>query len=67
MKAERARLRWIDEADYDSLLKRWRFAPIGSVWFQGKVGEHFAETMKRRRAEIGDEEHTAASKRVGWG
>jgi hypothetical protein len=58
---------WIDKATYGQLLSRWRFAPIGSPWFAGEVGDYYAAAMAKRRAEPGgDERHTSASKAIGW-
>ncbi len=60
-------INWIDNADYDDLLSKNRFAPSGSKFFQGKVGDYFLAKMKEVRAKIGDAEHSATSKRIGWG
>ncbi len=60
---------WIDHAEYQQLLERWRFAPLGDPMFQGEIGEHFQQVMKAKRAalEAGDPEvHARTSKRVGW-
>lgn len=57
---------WIDSASYESLLSRWRFAPAGSPWFQGEMGDYFANAMKKKREEVGDAEHVRASKNIGW-
>jgi len=56
---------WIDEADYESLLERWRNEPSGSPWFQGDVGAYYAEVMKKRE-EVGPGGHVRASKNIGW-
>lgn len=56
--------KWIDNASYTELLYRWRFEPLGSAWFNGPTGDHFVETMVKRKPS--DAEHTAASKQVGW-
>ena len=58
---------WIDNADIKALIRRWRFAPVGSPWFDGAVGDHYNATISQRRAEAGPEAWTAASKAVGWG
>ena len=58
---------WIDNASYESLLSRWRNAPIGSAWFQGEIGEYYQKVMTERRAKVGDAAHVAASKSIGWG
>ncbi len=57
---------WIDNATYEQLLRRWRFAAVGSPWFQGEVGGHYAKTMKRQREKVGPATHTRISKEIGW-
>lgn len=57
---------WIDNASYESLLSRWRNAPVGSPWFTDDTGDYFTAAMKKRRAEVGDGEHVRASKSIGW-
>jgi len=58
--------KWIDTATYYQLLERWRMAPIGDQMFQGACGEYYAEVMQRRREEVGNDRHVAASKAIGW-
>jgi hypothetical protein len=60
MKAE------IDAMDYEDMLRRWRNAPVGSPYFRGEVGDYFAQAMKRKREEVGNAVHVAASKNIGW-
>ena len=55
---------WIDNANYKSLLAKWRTAPIGSPWFAGEIGVYYAKIMKRKRAETPHEEQVAASKAI---
>ena len=57
---------WIDKASYVSLLKKWRFEPSGSLWFEGEVGKYFEEVMSKKRLEIGDAAASQASKGIGW-
>ena len=57
---------WIDTASYEELLTKWRFAPSGSPWFQGEVGEYFGKMMSIRKAEVGEAEAVRVSKAVGW-
>jgi len=57
---------WIDTADYESLLSKWRFAAVGDPMFQGDTGTYYAEVMYRKRAEVGNAAHVAASKSIGW-
>ena len=57
---------WIDNASYEDLLRKWRFASTGDPLLQGDAGKHFQEVMKRKRAEVGDEGHVRASKEIGW-
>lgn len=56
----------IDEMDYQSMLSMWRSAPVGSPWFQGEVGDYFSEVMAKKRKEVGNAAHVAASKAIGW-
>lgn len=58
--------KWIDEARYESLLSRWRNAPVGDTIFTGEAGTYYAEVMARKRNEVGNEEHVRASKNIGW-
>jgi hypothetical protein len=58
---------WIDNASYEDLFRKWRFAPAGDPFFQGDVGKYYSEVMVKRRKEVGPEEHTRISKRLGWG
>ena len=57
---------WVDNASYEQLLSRWRFAPDGDLMFQGEIGNYYTEVMKKRREEVGNEEHVRASKSIGW-
>jgi hypothetical protein len=56
----------IDDMSYEGMLESVRFAQIGEPLFCGEVGEYFAEVMNKKRKEIGDAGHTAASKKIGW-
>jgi len=58
--------KWIDNASYEELLRKWRFSPAGSPLFRGEVGEYYKEVMFRKRAEVGDMAHVRASKNIGW-
>lgn len=57
---------WIDNATYEQLLHRWRFASVGSPWFQGEIGDYFKKVMLKKKTEIGDAAAVKASKYVGW-
>jgi len=57
---------WIDTATYHDLLRKLRFAPTGDPFFAGETGRYYMEVMARRKAEVGPEAHTAASKAIGW-
>ena len=57
---------WIDNADYETLLRHWRFAPPGDAMFQGATGEHYAKIMAERKATVGNAEHARTSKSIGW-
>jgi hypothetical protein len=56
---------WIDNASYEQLLRKWRFAPLGDKMFQGVVGDYYAMVMSKKRSE--DEDAAIqSSKRIGW-
>ena len=55
--------RWIDNASYVELLRRWRFEPSGSPWFQGEVGDYYNKVMREKKQKA---DHVQASKEVGW-
>jgi hypothetical protein len=57
--------KWIDESSYEALLSRWRFAPVGSPWFIGEIGQYYSEVMAKKREEIGPYDAARASKNVG--
>ncbi len=56
---------WIDNASYGQLLARWRFAPAGSPWFQGELGDYYAQAMDKSRRETDNGECVRASKALG--
>ena len=56
----------IDDMDYESMLSLWRFAPVGTPMFQDESGKYFGEVMGKKREEVGNAVHVAASKRIGW-
>lgn len=55
----------IDAMNYEQLLRRWRFAPIGDPIFQGESGKYFADVMFRKKADP-NTDAVRASKNVGW-
>jgi len=61
-----AEKKWIDEAAYETLLGKWRFAAAGDPMFTGDTGQYYIKVMVERRAEVGPQAHTAASKSLGW-
>ena len=55
----------IDGWSYQSLLRRWRFTPIGDPLFQGESGIYFSNVIKKRR--VADPKAAVkASKKIGW-
>ena len=56
----------IDDMDYESLLRLWRFSASGAPIFQGKAGYYFAKVMREKREELQDEEAIKISKSLGW-
>ena len=59
------KLKWIENATCEELLRKARFEPLGSGWFEGNVGKRHMDRLNDfRRADPA--EYTAASKRIGW-
>ena len=52
---------YIDSLSYESLLSKWRFAPIGDPMLQGEEGEYFAKRLKEKGGFTPE-----ISKRLGW-
>lgn len=64
--SENEMIAWLDTATYTQLLTKLRFAPGDDTFFVGRVGDHFADVLKKRRGEISDAEHSSVSKNIGW-
>lgn len=58
--------RTIDAMSYTAMLRAWRHSPSGLPLFQSDTGDYFAKAMKKKRKEVGDAAHVAASKSIGW-
>jgi len=58
--------KWIDNASYTALLRRWRFAPSEDGIFQGETGQYYCKVIAKRKAEVGQAAHVKASKSIGW-
>lgn len=54
---------WIDDASYEELLRKWRFALAGDPYFVGEMGVYYSNIMAQKRMNV---DHVAASKRIGW-
>lgn len=68
MMTQQQRLDWIKKASYEELLRLWRFEPVGSPWFSDEVvSEAFEESLKEKKAALGDGMAASVSKVVGWG
>jgi hypothetical protein len=64
MKLTEENKKHIDSLSYESLLRQWRHAPVGSTWFQDETGRYWDERMKELRSKGVD--HVDASKQIGW-
>ena len=61
---EQQRKNAIDKMTYNQMLGLWRFEPIGSLWFQGEVGDYFKEKFAEKREPT---DLTKFSKeKIGW-
>jgi hypothetical protein len=54
---------YIDSLDYEELLRKWRFSPLGSEWFQGDTGMYWSQRMATMRPNV---DHVAISQKIGW-
>ena len=60
-----AQKQWIDDASYETLLRRWRTAAVGDQMFQGDTGDHYSKVMAQKKSEDPDGA-VRASKNIGW-
>lgn len=58
--------KWIDDATYEDLLRRWRTEKSGSLFFQGEIGDYYTKVMIRKRHEVGHDEAVRVSKAIGF-
>lgn len=56
---------WIDNASYQSLLRRWRFSASGDPIFQGEIGKYYTKMLAEKRS-ANPGAAVAASKAIGW-
>ena len=56
--------KWIDEASYTELLRKWRYAQIGELFFQGEMGKYYGKVLSQKRNEVGADEHVRTSKAI---
>ena len=54
----------IDNMDYATMLRKWRFEPSSSYLFAGKIGDYFRNSMEEKKKNI--ENPSAISKSIGW-
>jgi len=55
--------KWIDEADIEALLRKWRTAPIGDPMFEGSTGQYYSGFLAGKR-DKDPAAYTAASKKI---
>ena len=58
--------KWIDDASYEDMLARWRFAELGDQMFQGETGDYYAKVMHQKRDALSQKDQVSASKSAGW-
>jgi len=56
----------IDKMDYESMLRKWRFAPSDDPFFQGDVGKYYSKVIAEKRSKVGNDAHVSVSKSIGW-
>ena len=55
--------KWIDEADIEALLRKWRATESGDPMFEGITSQYYTAVMARKRKE-NPAAYTAASKKI---
>ena len=55
----------IDAMSYYDMLSKWRFAPSGTLIFQGESGEYWGKVMAHKRDE-NPAQAVQDSKDLGW-
>ncbi len=58
--------KWIDNATYKELLRRWRFAPLNDPIFIGDFRNYYQEIMEERKSELPAGADVRISKEIGW-
>jgi hypothetical protein len=56
---------WIDCANYEQLLSKWRFASAGDPMLMGECGKYYSEVMRKKKHEHPNP--SEVSKLIGWG
>ncbi len=57
--------KWIDDADYEQLLYKWRYSVIGNPFFLGELGEYYRNVMLQKKKTLSPEKAIRISKKVG--
>jgi len=57
---------WIDNASYEELLYKWRFAESGDPFFSGEMGEYYSKVIREKRDALEPGIAAAISKKIGW-
>ena len=55
---------WIDNADYETLLRRNRFTHVGDTIFLGASGTYYSKIMNEKRLVCPNP--VEISKQIGW-
>jgi hypothetical protein len=59
--------KWIDTADYITLLRKWRFEPATSLYFsRDAVYNHFSKRLNMLGLRMTNEERVKISRKIGW-
>ena len=60
--------KWIDNATYEQLLRRWRFSPAGDPFFNDTTGvaDYYIKVMNKKKDELGNCKAVDISKKIGW-
>lgn len=63
---DRALIARVERMEYEEMVHKLRFAPIGDPMFLGTVGEAFGRRLRAFEDLLPHENKVAISKKVGW-
>ena len=57
---------WINGADYEQLLLRWRDSSRDDPFFHNEIGDYYFKKIIDKREEVGEAEHKRVFDLLAW-